>query len=207
MLRNLQARGYVRQDPDTRRYSLGVKLWELGVVGIGGTGLRDEAGPWLRRLSAETGEQTTLWVYDDGDVVCVDRCEASHRVRSHTGVGAREPAHLLASGRVLLARQERDEVERVLARLRDAGEDADAVAARLERVRARDHEISAGDRWPDVYAIGAPIHGHRGVAAAAISVSGPRQRFEDDGRVRAIVASVTAAATECSARLGYPLSA
>lgn len=202
VLQNLVARGYVRQDPDLRRYRLGMKSWEVGVVAIGGFSLNEVVKPHLRWLAETTGEQATLWVYDQGDGICIDRAEASQRVRSYTRLGTREPAHLLAGGRCVLAYQDAAEFDRLASQHDVVGD----LAEQLARVRERGYEVSHGDRWPDVYAVGSPIRDHTGMAVAALCVSGPAVRFEAAAVER--IAKVTVqAATMASEDLGFDDSA
>lgn len=205
ILRNLEARGYLRQDPVTRRYQLGLKTWDLATVALDGFGLQRTARPWLHALAETTGEQATLWIYDLGDAVCVDRVEGPQRVRSYTRIGTREPAHLLAAGRSLLAFQSETEVARVVAAL---GEDAElrtvvpeGLPARLQAIRDRGHDVSQGDRWADVYAVGAPVRDYSGLAVAAIGVSGPSSRF-DEAAVLSIGRRLIEAARTVSGQLG-----
>lgn len=196
VLQNLVARGWVRQDDATRRYGLGLKCWEVGMAAVGG-GLSETAGPFLRRAAEATGEQATLWVYDRGDAVCIDRAEASHRVRSFTRLGTREPAHLLAGGCCLLADEDEVEIARVLA----ASDDPGGVARRLDDVRRLGYVVSRGARWHDVFAVAAPLRDRSDTTVAAVSVSGPSARFGEEAIDR-IAGAVRAAAAGASVQLG-----
>ena len=175
-------------------------------MALDGFGLQRTARPWLHTLAETTGEQATLWIYDRGDAVCVDRVEGPQRVRSYTRVGTREPAHLLAAGRSLLAFQTESNVTDVLAALADDPDLRAAVPeglpARLRDIRERGYDVSEGDRWPDVYAVGAPVRDYAGLAAAAIGVSGPSTRF-DPAAVHLIVERLVDAAREVSGQMGH----
>jgi IclR family transcriptional regulator, KDG regulon repressor len=205
ILGNLKARGYVRQDPDTRRYRLGLRAWEVGVVAMGGFDLQRAAKPLLQDLTETTGEQATLWVYDNGDAVCVERAEASQRVRSHTRIGTREPAYLLATGRCLLAYVDEPELDRVCLFVDGtAGRltSPEALRRTLATVRERRFDVSRGDRWPDVYAVGSPVWDYTGDVVAAMGVSGPATRF-DDGTVPFLSEQVRGASEALSRKLGH----
>ncbi|MGH3343189.1 MAG: IclR family transcriptional regulator [Carbonactinosporaceae bacterium] len=204
ILRNLEARGYVRQDAGSRRYRLGLKSWEVAAVALDGFALQHAARPWLHALTESTGEQATLWIYDKGEVVCIDRAEGSQRVRSYTRIGTREPAHLLSTGRCLLAFQDEREVARVLGALTDGvGEVVpEGLATRLALIRERGYEVSPGDRWPDVYAVGAPVLDYSGAAVAAIAISGPSSRF-DATAVAGFAHDLVETANAASRQLGH----
>jgi IclR family pca regulon transcriptional regulator len=59
-LRTLEECGYVQQDPSTKRYRLGLRVWELGCKAIGRTGLIDLARPVLKWLTEVTAETSAL---------------------------------------------------------------------------------------------------------------------------------------------------
>lgn len=178
LLRTLEGRGYLVQHPSTRQYRLGLKAWELGSTAVAVSTPTEAAHGHMRELSATTGEQVTLWVYDTGSVVCVHKQDGHNRVRTHTDLGAREPAWLMASGRCLLAHQPTEEAERVVAELPDDSPlDAADLRERLAEVRQRGYDVSYGDRWPDVCAVSAPVSPGGPHAVAAVTVSVVASRF------------------------------
>ena len=184
LLINLMARGYVDQDPDSRAYRLGLRCWQLGAAAVGTLDVRIKAREELERVADSTGEQATLWVYSEGYAVCVDRVESRQPVRSYTQLGSREPAVLLSAGRCLLASRSATEVDRAVAEAVASGliddDRSAALAAHLAQVTERRFDISQGDRWPDMSACAAPIRDYRGVAVAAIGISGPSTRLVPD---------------------------
>ena len=50
LLTSLAARGYVRKNPDTERYCLGFKAFEVGSLAAGRGAIREVAAPFLRSL-------------------------------------------------------------------------------------------------------------------------------------------------------------
>lgn len=203
LLQNLVGRGYVEQDPQTRLYRLGLRCWDLGTIAVHGLGLAVVA-PLLRQLAHETREQVTLWVYDGGRAVCVQRAESSQRVSTQTRLGTREPAHLMAAGRCLLAGVDMVAVHRDLTQFRIPRAELDDLDEELARLRLDEAavSVSAGNRWPDVYAVAAPVRGHLGQVIASLSVSGPKTRLDDDTVLR-ISEQVRRAAARASEALGF----
>jgi DNA-binding IclR family transcriptional regulator len=195
LLKNLQERGYVRQDPTTRQYLLGLRALQLGRAALAETPT-EVAHPHLRELSRATGEQTTLWGVEGSDAVCVAKVAGHHPLRAHTDLGAREPAHLMATGRCILAFRPIEEVRTVL------GELADVVASRLETIRERGFDLSRGERWPEISAAAAPVRDHRGEVVASAAVSAPTSHFgerELDEAADAVIAAAAAIATDLGA--------
>lgn len=205
ILRNLEARGYVRQDPQTKRFRLGLRTWELATTAVNEMGLQRALRPELQALVENTGEQATLWAYDHGDAFVLERVESPHRVRSFTPLGTCEPAHLLASGRCLLAFQDEQEIARVLGQLTETelrSTFPEGASARFERLRAQGFDVSRGDRSPDLYAVAAPVRDYSGGVVAALAISGPSTRF-GDSVMDAFAKDIAERARAASRQLGH----
>lgn len=214
VLRTLLVRGYVAQDPVSRRYRLGLRNWQLGSLAAASLDVRQAAGPHLHRLAALTGEQVTLWVPEQEVVVCVERIDSRHQLRTHTRLGMVANPLDLASGRCLLAFRPPDELAGlvpVMLRAHDPAVDPEDVATRLEEIATRLGDIAergydvTDDRSPATDGIGvaAPVRDHAGRAVAAITISGPVDRFDDEA-VDVLVPHVLAVAEQISAELGFP---
>jgi IclR family KDG regulon transcriptional repressor len=204
VLINLIDRGYVEQDSVSRKYRLGIRCWQVGAAAVAVTDLRTVADGRLESLAKATGEQATLWIYDAGDAICIDRAEGPQRVRSFTRLGTREPVIRLATGRCLLAGQQADEIDRVLTDMdapQRAGRSVTAWRDHLKQVADRGYDVSSEDRWGGVSAAGAAVHDHAGAVVGAIGISGPTQRV--DAIVDDLVHEVCAVAAAMSAHMGY----
>ena len=99
--------GYVQQDPDTRRYSLGPRVVDLGFAAINSMEITRVAGHYLQALSDETGYTVSMSVLDGPDIVYVDRRRSGRAsnfaMGLHLHVGSRLPAYCTSMGKVLLA--------------------------------------------------------------------------------------------------------
>ena len=63
VLRTLVSRGYLTQAPITKRYSLGIRAWELGRKAAARLDVRDSVQPALNKLTRATGETASFaWV-------------------------------------------------------------------------------------------------------------------------------------------------
>jgi DNA-binding IclR family transcriptional regulator len=75
LLSSLSYFGYVRQDPKTRNYFLGLKLVELGNLLLSQLDLRKEAEPLLRDLAERTKETVHMVFLDRNEIVYIDKVE------------------------------------------------------------------------------------------------------------------------------------
>ncbi len=91
LLAVLRRRGYVRQDEETQRYSLGIKLLDLCFRMLGRSELRLHAYPILRDYAVQSGFRTFLAVPGSGEVTYI--WNAADEVAMRTVYGREMPAH------------------------------------------------------------------------------------------------------------------
>jgi DNA-binding IclR family transcriptional regulator len=206
ILRTFTTGGHVRQDPQTKRYRLGLRMWELGAKAVNRIGLVDAARPVLQRITALTGETSALAVLRDTDSLYIDMVDGSEPLRVYADPGARVPVYATASGKAMLAFREPELVGRVVAAgmprltpLTITGESQ--LRRRLAEIRRTGLAMNHGERRHDIAAIAAPIFGARGECVAAISISGPVRRFQE--HLDTLKRHVREAGEEISSKLGY----
>lgn len=184
LVATLAGRGYVRQDPETRKYVLGSRLVALGSVA--GHTLSGLARPFLRQVVEMTGETANLAVLEDGYVVYVAQAASTKMVRMFTEVGNRVLPHRTAVGKVLLARLPRAEAIRILQRngLPSATArsitDLDRLVTELEATERRGYGLDIEEQEEGVCCIAVPVAGVRTGLVAALSVSGPSSRISHE---------------------------
>ncbi len=71
LLARLKRRGYVRQDEETQRYNLSLKMLELGFRALGQSELRFHAYPLLRGYVVRSGQRAFLAVPSRGEVTYI----------------------------------------------------------------------------------------------------------------------------------------
>src|SRR5680860_657306 len=97
------------------QYSLGMKLWELGVQTPTARNLRTIALPYLEDLYETTREHVHLAILDGRDALYLEKLSGHHAVRLISRVGSRLPLHSTGVGLVLLAYAPSDVVQEYLA--------------------------------------------------------------------------------------------
>lgn len=103
LVRTLLALDYVRQDPETKRYRVGRKLFALAAGANDEANLVFLADPLLRRLADISGESSHLAVRTGEGVVIIAKCDPQAAIRMAERLGAVRPYHSTAIGKVLLA--------------------------------------------------------------------------------------------------------
>ncbi len=99
-----------------RRYRIGTRMWSLGQLAPVSDQLRHRALPTLARLYEETGENITLAVLDRGQALYVDRIGGERSVHTASRAGGHLPLHVTGVGKVLLAYQSPEAIQKYLSR-------------------------------------------------------------------------------------------
>jgi IclR family transcriptional regulator, acetate operon repressor len=189
LLQTLQQRGYVRRDR-SRKYSLGTGAIRLADAAQ--RALARSARPHLAELVQLSGETANLAVLEGDDVVYVAQISSPHTLRMFAEVGRHVPPHSTAVGKVLLAALPREQALAVLRRTGLAPRtpatitDLDAFAAELDRVAEQGWAADEEEQETGVRCVAVPVAGGPGPVVAALSLSGPADRFAG-GRDQAMV--------------------
>ena len=212
-LQTMKTLGYVRQEADSERYGLTMKMFELGSKALQYPDLVEIAKQPMRLLADQTGETVHLGMLIDSEIIYVHKVDSKHMLGMYSRIGRRAPLHCTAIGKVLMAWEHPERRDRVLdgaefKRFRDkTNVDRQAFLAELERVRAQGFGEDREEFDDHIRCLGIPIFDRLNQPVAGLSVSFPTFRY-DDAMAPAVVAQLTQASREISTRLGctrFPL--
>lgn len=206
LLATLQTRGYVAQDSRSGAYSAGVRCFELGSSWVQNLDLRVTAAPVLTDLNGDTRETVHLAIYDEGEVVYVDKLESPHPVVARSYVGRRCPAFCVATGRALLAFRPHEEIAWLLGQPLPAFTprtvtDPAELRILLQEVRERGYAVNHESYREGVGGVAAPVRDHTGVVVASVGCCVPEHRFGPD-RFGLLCERTVLAADQISRKLG-----
>jgi IclR family transcriptional regulator, KDG regulon repressor len=212
-LQTMKSLGYVRQEVDSERYGLTMKLFELGTKALQYPDLVELAKPHMLHLADATGETVHLGTLIDSEIIYIHKIDSRHNLGMYSRIGRRAPLHCTAIGKVLLAWEGAAHRERVLAgcdfkRYRDKTiTEPEAFDRELDRTRDQGYGQDREEFDDHIRCIGVPIFDRHNQAMAGMSVSIPTFRF-DDAREAEVVAMLKDASRQISKQLGctvFPL--
>lgn len=178
----LQGSGFLRQSPDSERFSLGPAVLALGNAFLRHFDFRQQARTHLAELAEVAGANVHLAVRDGLDVLLIDTLHPrTALVLTRMDVGSRMAIATSAAGRAYVAAAPLAERTELLRALREqAGKAAakvmKAVDLALTEYDQRGFCSSFGEWHPDVHALGFALHGPRG-ELYAVSVGGPAYKL------------------------------
>jgi DNA-binding IclR family transcriptional regulator len=186
-LSTLEDEGFVKQNETSKQYRVGLRFLEFAEYARKQHRIYRIAQPEIRDLAEETGERAHLMIEEAGKGVIVQEEEGSQAVNIVGELGSRVPLHCTAGGKIILSYLPEARRERILDRhglpryTRHTITEREELHAELERVR-EDVGIEREEYVRGIGAIGAPILDEQDDIIAAISISGPVGRIEDDAK-------------------------
>lgn len=162
-----------------RRYRIGTRVWSIGQLAPVSDQLRHRALPTLARLYEETGENITLAVLDRGQALYVDRIGGERSVHTASRAGGHLPLHTTGVGKVLLAWQSSEAIEKYLGRPLTRTTpysivDPLKLKAELNETKSRGYSIARQESTAGNGSVAVPIlRGGRCVAAVGVVASLP----------------------------------
>ncbi len=209
LLQILSARGWVVQDPESRRYTATAHVVGLAGALLRKLDLRNAAEDVCARLLEATGESVHLSQLTSSGPVYILQRRPPFRVSVATEVGARPPLHATATGKSIiafvddarLAQWVSEPFESFTFRTHSS---LDALHRDLDEVRRRGFAIDDEEFTPGARCVAAPIFGIDGDVIGCVGVSTPTMRVSI-GDMSTLATTTVAAAREITLNMGGPL--
>ncbi|MFK2824803.1 IclR family transcriptional regulator [Bacillus sp. B190/17] len=208
ILATLSQYGYIEQHKETGKYQLGYMFLAVSSKLLDSLDVRTEASPILKGLEKETNEVVHLVVYDQGEVVYIEKLDGSETLRMHSKVGKRAPVHCTSVGKAILSHLPTDDVLDIIERKGLSPHTSHTIVEKddflkeLEKVKRKGYALDLEENEEGIRCIAAPVFDHTGSVAAAVSISGPTLRMTDE-RIEDLSERMIQAGRDISKRLGY----
>ena len=179
----LEREGFLRREPDAKRFTVGPRLTHLAQGGLRAAARLGPRHAILEGLSREIRETCNLGILDDRSVVYIDRVEADWPLRLHFDAGSRVDPHCTAIGKLFLAYMQEGERDRLLSALPLARFTDKTITGRSEldrelaKIRRAGYSTDDEEFLMGVVCLAAPITNAAGEVIAAVAMQAPRARM------------------------------
>lgn len=167
--------GIVVQNRETRRFSLGTKIVDLGLSVRENNAIRNAALPFLIELSKKTNEKVYLSIIEGNEGVVLDCINAMKPIyHFHSQIkGIRLPLSVDAPNKVLLANVNLNTRDKIVSDLfkQKLIADRNELESELRIIKQYGFSLTFGEKEKDVTSIAAPIFSWDDTVVAAISIS------------------------------------
>jgi DNA-binding IclR family transcriptional regulator len=176
------------------RYTIGAKLYELGVTYVSKLDVVKVGRPHLEQLLRRTNLTSHLGAIYSNRMIFIDKLEPTSFIRFSTFPGMRSDIHISSLGKAIAAHLDEAELDAIIHEIGfgfyTANTIRDEVAFKkdLAAIRERGYSIENEEGELGIRCVGAPIFDNSGRVAAAVSVTGlvsqiPEEDFPKLGAV------------------------
>ena len=197
----------MRQDEETGKYLLGVRLLQYGYAVEKSMDIISIAHPFLTALSAEYDETCHLATLSGTNIVYIGKAESMKTLQLGTRPGAVMPAYCSALGKALLAQLSESKLNDLLDDIvfekftpNTIGSPEELIEE-LKKVRVEGCAYDSAEREAGLFCVAAPIFDSQSECVAAVSLSVLQSKVETVGMDN-LKASVMKTARGISKALG-----
>ena len=208
LVNTLVVYGFLEQDQETKKYKLGMKLFEMGCTVEKRLDLRNTARPFCEKISKSYGQTVHLATHYEGEVVYIDKFDMPDFLITYSQVGKRAPMSCTGVGKAMLAYLPLEYSKKyiidkgIVVKTFKSIKDEEELVKDLELIRKRGYAVDDEEIEIGLKCVAAPIFNHKGEPIAAISLSGMANRMVDEV-VEEMSVDIRRCAKNISAQLGY----
>jgi len=186
ILSALEKKQWVFVDPSTNKYRLDSSSIQFGSYLISSSDLRSLSLAHLHNLAEATNESAFLNLRVALERLYIEQVNSKQELRSVVELNKRFPLWIGASGKVILAYLDEEDITRVLDVLKFSGihsyisgriVDVKALRAELVKIKKDGYAITSSERVLGSTTLAAPILGYQSTVVGSISITGPTPRF------------------------------
>jgi DNA-binding IclR family transcriptional regulator len=208
LLADMTGERLLTQDAAGEEYRLGPVLLSAGALAQQASGVAERALPRMETLRDQFQETIVLAELRRDSVVPIRRIDGLHEMRMNQEIGRPQPAFAGATGKVLLAHVDPEELTTYLANVHleqftdSTVSSVEALRIAVERIRRVGVAVSRGERVSEAVAMSAPLFDARDHLVGALTISGVASRWNRD-RMFLAGQAVKQAAEAISHELGH----
>ncbi len=171
---------FVRQDPDSKKYSLGYRVLELAGRFESANDFSGVIRPIMTRICRGTGQNTHVGVLDGDEVVFIAVEQPRGGISMNIAVGTREPAIPTALGKAIIAFMRPEARDSFLEKASYTRYTNHSIATpgeyrgHIEEVRKNRIALDREEFKEGIVCMAAPILDSRNEARYSIGISGPK---------------------------------
>lgn len=208
LVKTLSNTGFLKRDAETRRYSLGPKLFTLGSIMAGTLEINQRAAGPAHKLSTQTGFVCRVAIWDKDAALITLNMAPRYAEAMSTQIGPRVAAYCSAIGRVFLAHMDNRELEFYLKSVQMEAFTSRTIISKsglkreLKDTRDRGFAVNDQELAQGRASLALPILGKGGELVAAISLTGSPDQILCMEK-NSLLSKLRAAAAEVSRYMGF----
>ncbi len=187
LVRTLVLRNFLSQDPETKKYSLGLKIHEMSAVLASTLKINQVGGALAQALAKSLSLAARIAIWDQESVLITLNLFPESTTVHYQQFGPRVPAYCSSIGKTILAHLPEDELisyletHELTALTQNTITDKEKFLQDIEEARSKGYALDVEECIMGLACIGAPIFDFTGRPTGSLSISGsPESVFGDD---------------------------
>jgi IclR family KDG regulon transcriptional repressor len=186
LLNTLIYKGYIKQDKNTNKYGLTLKLFELGNKKVESMDLVSVVEPYLKELMEKTNEVIHLAIREGSDIVYVSKMEPQKSMKMYTRIGMRKPIYCTAMGKAMMAYMNEEDIQKIwdesdVKKLTpNTMVDFSKLQEKLKDIRVKGYAMDDQEVEEGIRCVGTILKDYKNGICGAISISGSIISFTED---------------------------
>lgn len=205
MLNILAKRGILEQAKASGSYQIGVRGIKLSQTINNNLTILKYARPIMLDLEKEYDEAVYIALLKDTEVVFLDMMDAEHPIKVPTLVGRSFPFFSNAAGKVIMACEPRDYLQRYLQKIvrKRPAVDLEHFQKELLTIKNRGVAVDNGGLGDQITSVAVAIRDYAGKVIGALTLIGPTARILGERLECEIIPSLIESTQLLSSRFGY----
>jgi len=183
ILVQMEALGLIQRDTHRDRFIIGPRMTRLALNSINSSSQKLPIKAVLERLMEETDQSCGLGMFDDYQVVYIERVESKLPIRLELKVGSHVPLHCTAIGKLLFAhlpsrkRQHLFSVGPLERYTPNTITDQKELEASFKQIRKQNYSANNQEFALGIVAVGVPVRDEKGQVVAGVAIQGAESRL------------------------------
>ncbi len=184
-LETLQTEDFVRKNPETGKYKLGMKLFFLGKIPVDQLDISQHAKPYMKLLSEKYDETVSLAIYDNENIISIDRIMSTKQLAMRPR-GLIAPFHCSGLGKAIIAYLPDKIVDKLIEKhgmppyTSKTITDPEKLKENLKEIRKKGYAIDEEEHEEWLKCIAVPLRDYTDEVIGSISISIPSERLSND---------------------------
>lgn len=178
ILDSLKKLDYVRQEDNSSRYKLGMKIAGISSKVLANNDINQVARPFLQKLTSLTNETAHLAALDGREIVYLDKVDTPQAMSMRSRIGQHARLNTTAVGKAILANLPEAKYKQLVKDLEFVSITPNTIVDRIQfdqeidKVRQQGFSVDNEENEIGIRCVGAPIFSFTGKVVGAISISG-----------------------------------
>lgn len=199
--------GFLEKNPESKKYRIGLRLFEISSSYISHLSIRDIVRPYAEVLASKFESNVHLALMSAKNAIIVDRIQNLQSPASIYRVSINVPLNCSSVGKVLLAELREDHKRAIINSLSlkkytpKTITDSKTLEKHLIQVKKQGYAVDTGELHDNVYCVASPIRDRNSDVIAALSISGSKDLLEEN-KFKSVVSELTSVTNFISRQLG-----